>query len=180
MGEKDQSNGSTESNTPITAPSSTTTPSSPPEVMAEEPAISNMLSDEELRRIEKEEEKARLQNKKAELARQKRSAAKKSGTLDKEESEAKARELNELLAKSAAFSNILTKKTQVLGRVGSGFDGKALGEHDLEMAEQPKIMTGGKMRDYQLEGLTWMYEICAQGMSGILADEMGLGKTIQT
>jgi ATP-dependent DNA helicase len=36
------------------------------------------------------------------------------------------------------------------------------------------------MRDYQLEGLTWMYEICAQGMSGILADEMGLGKTVQT
>jgi ATP-dependent DNA helicase len=64
--------------------------------------------------------------------------------------------------------------------VGSGFDGKVLGEHDLEMAEQPKIMTGGKMRDYQLEGLTWMYEICQQGMSGILADEMGLGKTIQT
>jgi ATP-dependent DNA helicase len=31
------------------------------------------------------------------------------------------------------------------------------------------------MRDYQLEGLTWMYEICIQGMSGILADEMGLG-----
>src|SRR5579871_2071203 len=48
------------------------------------------------------------------------------------------------------------------------------------MAEQPKIMTGGKMRPYQLEGLTWMYEICLQGMSGILADEMGLGKTIQT
>jgi ATP-dependent DNA helicase len=48
------------------------------------------------------------------------------------------------------------------------------------MAKQPKIMKGGKMRDYQLEGLTWMYEICSQGMSGILADEMGLGKTIQT
>lgn len=59
-------------------------------------------------------------------------------------------------------------------------DGKALGEHDLVMAKQPKIMNGGTMRDYQLEGLTWMYEICAQGMSGILADEMGLGKTIQT
>jgi ATP-dependent DNA helicase len=79
-----------------------------------------------------------------------------------------------------AFSDILTKKTQVLGRVGSGFDGRALGEHNLEMAKQPKCMSGGKMRDYQLEGLTWMYEICAQGMSGILADEMGLGKTIQT
>lgn len=48
------------------------------------------------------------------------------------------------------------------------------------MAKQPKIMKGGKMRDYQLEGLTWMFEICSQGMSGILADEMGLGKTIQT
>lgn len=36
------------------------------------------------------------------------------------------------------------------------------------------------MRSYQLEGLTWMFEICSQGMSGILADEMGLGKTIQT
>jgi len=40
-------------------------------------------------------------------------------------------------------------------------------------------MKNGTMRDYQLEGLTWMYEICLQGMSGILADEMGLGKTIQ-
>jgi ATP-dependent DNA helicase len=48
------------------------------------------------------------------------------------------------------------------------------------MAKQPKMMKGGTMRDYQLEGLTWMFEICAQGMSGILADEMGLGKTIQT
>jgi ATP-dependent DNA helicase len=48
------------------------------------------------------------------------------------------------------------------------------------MAKQPKCMSGGTMRDYQLEGLTWMYEICSQGMSGILADEMGLGKTIQT
>jgi ATP-dependent DNA helicase len=36
-------------------------------------------------------------------------------------------------------------------------------------------MVGGTMRDYQLEGLTWMFEICSQGMSGILADEMGLG-----
>lgn len=36
------------------------------------------------------------------------------------------------------------------------------------------------MRDYQLEGLTWMYEVCEQCLSGILADEMGLGKTIQT
>lgn len=159
----------------------TTTPSSPPDLGVEEPpAKSNLLNDEQLKQIGAEEKKAHLQNKRTELARQKRLAAKKSRVLGKEAAEAKARELDELLAKSAAFSNILTKKTQVLGRVGSGFDGKALGEHDLEMAQQPKIMSGGTMRDYQLEGLTWMYEICAQGMSGILADEMGLGKTIQT
>jgi ATP-dependent DNA helicase len=59
--------------------------------------------------------------------------------------------------------------------VGSSLDGKALGEHDLQMAKQPECMINGTMRDYQLEGLTWMYEICSQGMSGILADEMGLG-----
>ncbi|KFY45394.1 hypothetical protein V494_00972 [Pseudogymnoascus sp. VKM F-4513 (FW-928)] len=175
MAPKSTGDDSMESRTPTTAPSS------PPDVGVEEPpANSNLLNDEQLKQIGAEEKKAHLQNKRTELARQKRLAAKKSRVLSKEVAESKARELDELLAKSAAFSNILTKKTQVLGRVGSGFDGKALGEHDLEMAQQPKIMSGGTMRDYQLEGLTWMYEICAQGMSGILADEMGLGKTIQT
>ena len=124
-----------------------------------------------------EEEKARVENDKAEERRTaalKKKRKKKAET--KAEREAKARELDELLRQSAAFSDILTKKTEVLGRVGSGFDGKALGEHDLKMAQQPECLVGGTMRDYQLEGLTWMYEICLQGMSGILADEMGLGR----
>ncbi|ENH70533.1 Lymphoid-specific helicase [Fusarium oxysporum f. sp. cubense race 1] len=130
----------------------------------------------------KEEQEARLENERNEEKRRqamlKRKKKKKAET--KSEREAKARELDDLLAKSAAFSDILTKKTQVLGRVGSSLDGKTLGEHSLEMAQQPKCMINGTMRDYQLEGLTWMYEICSQGMSGILADEMGLGKTVQT
>ncbi|KAF5669409.1 SNF2-like proliferation-associated protein [Fusarium heterosporum] len=131
----------------------------------------------------KEEEDARAENEKAEEKRRqallkKKKKNKKAET--KSEREAKARELDDLLAKSAAFSDILTKKTQVLGRVGSSLDGKTLGEHNLAMAQQPKCMINGTMRDYQLEGLTWMYEICSQGMSGILADEMGLGKTVQT
>ncbi|CAJ0541499.1 Ff.00g080810.m01.CDS01 [Fusarium sp. VM40] len=130
----------------------------------------------------KEEEDARAENEKAEEKRRqallKKKKKKKAET--KSEREAKARELDDLLAKSAAFSDILTKKTQVLGRVGSSLDGKTLGEHNLAMAQQPKCMINGTMRDYQLEGLTWMYEICSQGMSGILADEMGLGKTVQT
>ncbi|KAI0995888.1 hypothetical protein K3495_g12293 [Podosphaera aphanis] len=131
--------------------------------------------------LAKEEEKARLANDRAEVRRQKLALSRKRKIQEsRAEREAKAKELDDLLANCAKFSDILTKKTEVLGRVGSGFDGKTLGEHNLEMAKQPKCMIGGTMRDYQLEGLTWMFEICLQGMSGILADEMGLGKTIQT
>lgn len=125
--------------------------------------------------IFQEEEAARKQNEKN-VEKSRRGVAKKKKKAEtKTEREAKAHELDQLLQKSAAFSDILTKKTQVLGRVGSSLDGKALGEHDLQMAKQPECMINGTMRDYQLEGLTWMYEICSQGMSGILADEMGLG-----
>ncbi|RXG48817.1 hypothetical protein VDGE_07968 [Verticillium dahliae] len=135
----------------------------------------------EAQKWQQDEEKARTANEQAEKKRrdaiQKRKDNKKPET--KAEREQKARQLDDLLLKSAAFSDILTKKTQVLGKVGSGLDGKILGEHDLHMAKQPKSLINGTLRDYQLEGLTWMYEICQQGMSGILADEMGLGKTVQ-
>ncbi|UKZ82550.1 hypothetical protein TrVFT333_010339 [Trichoderma virens FT-333] len=156
----------------------TTAPSSPPTDPFDDQEDVGLVDED----IIKEEAKARLANtaveekRRATLLKQRRK--KKAET--KAEREAKARELDELLQKSAAFSDILTKKTQVLGRVGSSLDGKKLGEHNLQMATQPKCMVGGTMREYQLEGLTWMYEICSQGMSGILADEMGLGKTIQT
>lgn len=48
--------------------------------------------------------------------------------------------------------------------------------------EQPDIITasGGKLHEYQLEGLNWLRFSWAQGTNTILADEMGLGKTIQT
>src|SRR6266487_2689875 len=44
----------------------------------------------------------------------------------------------------------------------------------------PKLLKGGTMRDYQLDGLAWLIHIHMNGANGILADEMGLGKTIQT
>lgn len=129
-----------------------------------------------------EEEKiAEAENNIAEERRRKLALKKRKKNDDsKEARESKAQQLNTLLSQSQVFSQALTKKTKVLGRVGSGLDDQALGEHDLKMAEQPRCMVGGTMRNYQLEGLTWMLEICEQGMSGILADEMGLGKTIQT
>ncbi|KAH7084287.1 SNF2 family N-terminal domain-containing protein [Paraphoma chrysanthemicola] len=55
-----------------------------------------------------------------------------------------------------------------------------VGIQDLRSARQPKLVTGGTMRSYQLEGLEWMLSLYENGINGILADEMGLGKTIQT
>ncbi|OQE41053.1 hypothetical protein PENCOP_c005G01070 [Penicillium coprophilum] len=56
---------------------------------------------------------------------------------------------------------------------------KALGEQDLVATQQPALVTGGKMRTYQLEGLEWLKTLWMNGLCGILADEMGLGKTVQ-
>jgi len=56
-----------------------------------------------------------------------------------------------------------------------------LGEHkNLRSARQPGTITGGVMKDYQLEGLEWLVSLYENGLNGILADEMGLGKTLQT
>ncbi|KAK6201175.1 SNF2 family N-terminal domain-containing protein [Scheffersomyces amazonensis] len=44
---------------------------------------------------------------------------------------------------------------------------------------QPKLITGGKLKDYQLDGLEWLVTLYENGLNGILADEMGLGKTLQ-
>jgi ATP-dependent helicase STH1/SNF2 len=48
------------------------------------------------------------------------------------------------------------------------------------ITEQPSILVGGKLKDYQLKGLQWMVSLYNNNLNGILADEMGLGKTIQT
>ncbi|KAJ0159693.1 Lymphoid-specific helicase [Colletotrichum tanaceti] len=156
----------------------TSAPSSPPRDDSVEPI------DAAFKSIVEEEAKARVANerktKAAKKAQNAKNRRKKKNELSKEERQKRARELEGLLAKSATFSDILRTKTQALGRVGTSLDGETLGDHNLDMATQPKLLTGGEMRDYQLEGLTWMAEICIQGLSGILADEMGLGKTVQT
>lgn len=45
---------------------------------------------------------------------------------------------------------------------------------------QPRIVTGVKLKDYQVKGLSWLVSLYEQGINGILADEMGLGKTVQS
>lgn len=49
----------------------------------------------------------------------------------------------------------------------------------IEKRQQPETMVGGKMMNYQIDGLNWLYYQWYQNKNGILADEMGLGKTIQ-
>ncbi|XP_071909795.1 uncharacterized protein [Coffea arabica] len=45
--------------------------------------------------------------------------------------------------------------------------------------EQPTILVGGKLREYQMNGLRWLVSLYNNQLNGILADEMGLGKTVQ-
>ncbi|KAJ2450231.1 putative ATPase [Coemansia sp. RSA 2336] len=45
---------------------------------------------------------------------------------------------------------------------------------------QPRTISGGVMKEYQLEGMEWLASLYENGLNGILADEMGLGKTLQT
>lgn len=49
----------------------------------------------------------------------------------------------------------------------------------LVLDKQPDNMTGGKIMDYQKDGLNWLYYMWFKQNNAILADEMGLGKTIQ-
>ncbi|OJD26351.1 hypothetical protein ACJ73_02266 [Blastomyces percursus] len=49
-----------------------------------------------------------------------------------------------------------------------------------EVKEQPNILVGGTLKEYQIKGLQWMISLYNNNLNGILADEMGLGKTIQT
>eukprot|EP01117_Protostelium_nocturnum_P000340 TRINITY_DN103_c0_g4_i4.p1 TRINITY_DN103_c0_g4~~TRINITY_DN103_c0_g4_i4.p1 ORF type:complete len:1548 (-),score=441.14 TRINITY_DN103_c0_g4_i4:36-4301(-) len=48
------------------------------------------------------------------------------------------------------------------------------------ITEQPNMIIGGKLKNYQLQGLQWLVSLYNNKLNGILADEMGLGKTIQT
>ncbi|CAI9761373.1 unnamed protein product [Fraxinus pennsylvanica] len=47
------------------------------------------------------------------------------------------------------------------------------------IGEQPTCLEGGKLREYQMNGLRWLVSLYNNHLNGILADEMGLGKTVQ-
>ncbi|XP_059623678.1 ATP-dependent DNA helicase DDM1-like [Cornus florida] len=51
---------------------------------------------------------------------------------------------------------------------------------EKEQTELVPLLTGGKLKSYQIKGVKWMISLWQNGLNGILADQMGLGKTIQT
>ena len=163
----------------------TTAPSSPPS--ADSPQALDMTLCDEDNALLQEEQKAARENQAIE-AKAKAAAARKRKSRAPETAEGrrkKAQQLQGILEATMRFSGILMNKSSILGRVGTALDGKSLApgegdKEDIKLEPQPRMLTGGILRDYQLEGLTWMWEIFCQGMSGILADEMGTGKTIQT
>lgn len=64
-----------------------------------------------------------------------------------------------------------------------GTEDKYMTEEEKVEKEQKELMpllTGGKLKNYQLKGVKWLISLWQNGLNGILADQMGLGKTIQT
>lgn len=49
-----------------------------------------------------------------------------------------------------------------------------------QVTKQPTLLVGGELKEYQMDGLTWLVSLFNNRLNGILADEMGLGKTVQT
>jgi SWI/SNF-related matrix-associated actin-dependent regulator of chromatin subfamily A member 5 len=79
-----------------------------------------------------------------------------------------------------------TAKQDNISLIKSLKDMEAADEFEMEgpnitrLYYQPSVLTGGKLTDYQMDGLNWLINLYESGLNGILADEMGLGKTIQS
>lgn len=74
----------------------------------------------------------------------------------------------------------MTAKTEATEGEAAEAAEAAEGEEGEDMKQysfaQPELVTGAKLRDYQLAGVQWMISLYENGLNGILADEMGLGK----
>ena len=100
----------------------------------------------------------------------------------------KDEKLNYLLRQAEHYANYLfwgNKSTKNKRRHKKDEDEEIMSElaHSHRVARlsvQPNLLRGGKLRQYQLDGVNWLISLYRAGINGILADEMGLGKTIQT
>ncbi|CAG9461080.1 unnamed protein product [Pedinophyceae sp. YPF-701] len=129
--------------------------------------------------VHDEEEKLRLEREKKAKSTPKKDTP---VTLDKKKYE----QLDQLLNKTQLYSQFLAenieidrdeepaKKKQKKSKA-SGADADA-----EEQAELCPLITGGRLKSYQISGIKWLASLYQNGLNGILADQMGLGKTVQT
>ncbi len=83
---------------------------------------------------------------------------------------------------SPAAVPVMLPLTQGLGSVSSSRDWKQFVKRvETAWALNPELPSvfRGELRDYQMEGFTWLARLAHLGMGACLADDMGLGKTIQ-
>ncbi|CAK9152420.1 unnamed protein product [Ilex paraguariensis] len=90
--------------------------------------------------------------------------------------------------KAATNYNNRKAKRAVAAMLTRSQEGAASEDTDLtqeeraekEQAKLVPLLTGGKLKPYQIKGVKWLISLWQNGLNGILADQMGLGKTIQT
>lgn len=123
--------------------------------------------DPALEKAKVEEERLQERSRKDEAKRRAEQKDQLSGDSSKDRSQS-LKDLDWFLERSQGFSGSVMSQLE-----------QALEARKVGMSAQPKLVSGGKMRDYQLEGLTWLTCLYQIGLNGILADEMGLGKTVQ-
>ncbi|GJM96432.1 hypothetical protein PR202_ga13268 [Eleusine coracana subsp. coracana] len=112
--------------------------------------------------------------------------------------EARYSKLDELLTKTQLFSEFLLEKMDAIAdkRAKTAVAAMLTRSHeerladDCTLSEEERwekeqaslvpLLTGGKLKSYQIKGVKWLISLWQNGLNGILADQMGLGKTIQT
>ena len=146
------------------ANASSSPPSSPPSAAAE----SDEEYDPKLEKARQEEKRLKEESRRQQQRQDNSKSGNEKGEGTSEESKSYMKDLDWFLQRSQGFSST------VMNQLEQALDARKQG-----MSAQPKLVTGGKMRDYQLEGLTWLTCLYQIGLNGILADEMGLGKTVQ-
>ena len=104
---------------------------------------------------------------------------------DKSAQEERLKRLKFLLDQTSTYANFLAEKIkqsqaeETCSNTKNRKTQRPKAKAETGSFVQPTLLSGGKLRNYQLEGVAWLVSLFENGMNGILADEMGLGKTIQ-
>ena len=106
------------------------------------------------------------------------SASKSRGRGRPKKSAATESKISSYFKKDGAAAKPADVKAAIKESAENNIETGDVGMQHLKSARQPKLVTGGTMRKYQLEGLEWLKSLYENGLNGILADEMGLGKTL--